>query len=182
MAAQTNNPYVQQVEELVERAIIDLQRTAKSASQTALETAEAVRKTTVDMLRAGVGAYLTVAEETTKTYASLVARGEEAEWPQQLVERPRAFVQEQFSFFEKQSEQAIEAAKAQTGELTEAVEAQAEEGKKLFEKTAKDLQAQVEKAVAEALHRIGMPTRQDVQTLQATVAKLNKQVDDLRTS
>ncbi|MEL6769634.1 MAG: phasin family protein [Bacteroidota bacterium] len=180
MATQTNNPYVQQVEELVERAIIDLRRTAKTASQTALDASEAVRKTTLDVLRAGVGAYLAVAEETTKTYTNLVARGEEVEWPQQLVERPRAFVQEQFTRFEKQSEEAVEAVKAQTEELTGAVEAQAEEGKKLFEKTAKDLQTQVEKAVAEALHRIGMPTRQDVQTLQATVAKLNKQVDDLR--
>ncbi|MEO0856426.1 MAG: phasin family protein, partial [Bacteroidota bacterium] len=134
MATQTNNPYVQQVEELVERAIIDLRRTAKTASQTALDASEAVRKTTLDVLRAGVGAYLAVAEETTKTYTNLVARGEEVEWPQQLVERPRAFVQEQFTRFEKQSEQAVEAVKTQTEELTGAVEAQTEEGKKLFEK------------------------------------------------
>ncbi|MEM9997335.1 MAG: phasin family protein [Bacteroidota bacterium] len=176
MARLTQNPYVQQAEDLVNEAISNLQSNAKTASQTALDATEAVRKTTVDMLHAGVGAYLTLVEEASQTYSGFVARGEQVEWPQQLMERQRAFVQQQLSVFEKQTEEVVEAAKAQTAE----VEAKAEEGVKLFEKTAKDMQVQVEKAVAEALHRIGMPTRQDVQNLQATVAKLNKQVDELR--
>lgn len=176
MVTQTQNPYVKQVEDLVNEAIANMKATAKTASQTALDTTEAVRKTTVDVLHAGVGAYLTMAEEANQTYTSLIARGERVEWPQQLMERQRAFMQQQLAVFEKASGEAVEAAKAQTAE----VEAKTEEGVRLFEKTAKDMQVQLEKAVAEALHRVGMPTRTDVQALQATVAKLNKQVDELR--
>lgn len=167
----TKRSYTKQVETLVNEAVTDLQATVKSAAQTALDVTNAARKTSLDILRAGVGAYLTVTDEAGQTYSSLIARGEQVTWPGELAERPLAFAKQQLTTVEQQADDVVEAAKARAARI----EARAEAG-------VKQVETQFERAVAEALHRLGVPTRHDVQSLQTTIAKLDRQVTDLRRS
>ncbi len=105
---------------------------------------------------AGLGALATTQEEGGKLFKKLVKKGEGVE-----------------SFGEGELAEKIERAKDQ-------VQGKVDKAKDAVEGAWGDLATAVDEQVAKALHKIGVPTRDEIKTLTERVAALTRKVDQLR--
>jgi poly(hydroxyalkanoate) granule-associated protein len=101
---------------------------------------------------AGLGALAAAEEEGSKVFSRLVERGRDVE------AKGRVEVKDQF---DKAKDQ-FDKAKAKAGSTWE------------------DLSAKVDEAVTSALHRLGVPTREEIRNLTQKVEELNAKVDLLK--
>ncbi|MEM7481818.1 MAG: phasin family protein [Acidobacteriota bacterium] len=101
---------------------------------------------------AGLGALTTVEEQGSKLFKSLVERGKS---------------------MEKEGRKTV-------GKAKDKVEVEFDRAKDKVEEGVGKVGETVEQTLSDALHRFGVPTRDEIHTLVTRVEELNKKVDDLR--
>jgi polyhydroxyalkanoate synthesis regulator phasin len=139
-----------------------------------------LRETAQQVFTAGLGALSKAQEEGGKLFQKLVAKGQSYEGP--AAEQFEAIRDELKAAFEKVSERATEAQKdvgRQAGSAKQAVGGQVSRARDGIGTVVESLEGQIEKAVAQTLHRMGLPTRAEFKALQEEVRQLTKQLGEL---
>ena len=160
----------------VKRVRTDLKKTADDALGLARTTAENVQKDLADtagtvkesvqsVFLAGLGALALAEEEGSKLFSKLVRKGEKVALP--------GFGAARVQQIRKQLDDATDSA-------TDAVKGRVSDAKYVATETADKLEDRVNDAVATVMKRIGVPTREEVSELTASVERLTKHIDTLK--
>lgn len=160
----------------VKRVRTDLKKTADDALGLARTTAENVQKDLADtagtvkesvqsVFLAGLGALALAEEEGSKLFSKLVRKGEKVDLP--------GFGAARVQQIRKQLDDATDSA-------TDAVKGRVSDAKYVATETADKLEDRVNDAVATVMKRIGVPTREEVSELTASVERLTKHIDTLK--
>ena len=159
-----------------QKTATDAQKTAKSALGAARTTAETVQRDLVDtagdvkesvqnVFLAGLGALSLAEEEGSKLFKKLVKKGEKVDLPG----LGGARIQQ----VRKQLDVAAEDAQ-------DAVKTRVSDAKYVAGETADKVEDRVSDAVATVMKRIGVPTREEISELTASVERLTQHIDTLR--
>ena len=154
----------------------DLKKTADDALGLAMTTAESVQKDLVDtagdvkdavqnVFLAGLGALSLAEEEGSKLFKKLVKKGQKVDLPglgSARVEQIR-----------RQLDDA-------TGTAADAVMGRVSDAKYVAGETADKVEDRLGEAVATVMKRIGVPTREEISELTASVERLTKHIDTLK--
>ncbi len=166
MNAPTTRTNVQQLQE-------ELKQTADNAVNLARNTASNVqsdirnvagdaRDTVQRIFRAGLGALVIAEEEGSKLFKQLVSRGEKVDVP----------------------DLRIGALRTQIGDgaerVTEAVKGRADDAKFMAGEAAGKVEDRLQEAVAAVMKRLGVPTREEVADLTASVERLTTRIERLK--
>lgn len=130
--------------------------TAKNVQQELLDSAHKV-------WLAGLGALSTVGDEGNRLFQDLVDKGRDMEG------RGR-----------KRAEKTYADLEARAKDVRGRVESEAREAKGRMEKGFEGVWGAVDERVTEVLHRLGVPTRDEIKALTKRVEELNSKVDELR--
>lgn len=134
--------------------------TLKNTVTTFQNTAETLFGATRDVLYAGLGVVATLEEEARDAFDALVREGKQVEKG-----RPKTLT----------SKVVVEA----EDEAREAEHEVKQAGRKV-EAFSKDFEARVVETVGTVLHRMNVPTREDIDALKKSVDRLNKKAIELR--
>ncbi len=124
--------------------------------------AEMMIDTTRDVFYAGLGVFATIEEEARDAFDALVREGKQVEKG-----RPNTLTAKAVVEVEDEVRDAEREAKA-AGRKVEAL--------------SKDLEARIVEAVGTVLHRMNVPTRDDIESLKKSVDRLNKKAIELRSA
>ena len=145
---------------------LGLARTTAENVQTDLaETVISVRESVQSVFLAGLGALSMAEEEGSKMFKKLVKKGEKVDLPGFGADRVRLIRQ-------KLDET--------TEDATDAVKTRVSDARYVATETADRLEDRVSDAVAQVMKRIGVPTREEVSELTASVERLTKHIDALK--
>ena len=140
-------------------------KTAGAARKDLADTAGNVRETVQNVFLAGLGAMSMAEEEGSKLFQTLVKKGRKVDLP--------GFGAERVQQIRKQLDDATDtAADAVKGRVTDA--------KYVATETADKVEDRVSDAVATVMKRIGVPTRDEISELTASVERLTAHIDTLR--
>ena len=154
----------------------EIKKTATDALDSAKSTAEAVQQDLTDaaadardavqkVFLAGLGALAVAGEESSKTFKTLVSKGESVELPGIGGER---------------IQQARQQLAAQADKAQDAVEGRVKGARDTAVDTVDKAEDRVQEAVATVMKRLGVPTREEITSLTASVERLTKHVERLK--
>ena len=154
----------------------ELRNTADTAVNNARETVETVRRGFTDaagnvrdaaqnVFLAGLGALVTAKETGEETFESFVKKGEKVDLGKLGTERV------------KEIRKQIDGA---TDKATGAVKGRVSDAKYVAGETAHTLEDRVQDAVAVVMKRIGVPTREEITELTASVERLTARVEEVK--
>ena len=154
----------------------DLKKTADDTISLAMTTAENVQRDLLDtvgdvkesvqnVFLAGLGALSMAEEEGSKLFKKLVKKGEKVDLPGLGSARLEAV--------RKQLDDATESA-------TDAVKGRVSDAKYVATETADKLEDRVSDTVATVMKRLGVPTREEISELTASVERLTAHIETLR--
>jgi poly(hydroxyalkanoate) granule-associated protein len=123
------------------------------------DSTDAVSRAARDLFHAGLGMAAVLQEEARKTFDTFVEKGEEVD--------------------ENREKTAFE---QKVGDTFGAAEDRARRVSDKFKATGDEIEETISEVVAKVLHRLNVPTREDVQTLRESVERLNRKVEELRGS
>lgn len=134
--------------------------TLKDTTATFQQTAETLFEVSRDVFYAGLGVFATLEEEARDAFDALVREGKQVEKG-----RPKTLTAKTVVEAEAEAREAEREAK-QAGRKVEAF--------------GKDFEARVVETVGTVLHRMNVPTREDIDALKKSVDRLNKKAVELR--
>jgi poly(hydroxyalkanoate) granule-associated protein len=166
MNTQTAKSNVQQLQE-------ELKQTADNAVSMARKTASGVQSDVKDLagdardavqriFRAGLGAMVVAEEEGTRLFKQLVSRGEEVDVPNLRLGTLRERIDDG------------------ADRVTEAVKGRAEDARYAAGEAAGKVEDRLQEAVAGVMRRLGVPTREEVTELTASVERLSARIDKMK--
>ncbi len=155
----------------------EIQKTANDAVESAKTTVESVQNDLTDaagdvkdavqkVFLAGLGALAIAEEEGSKAFKKLVKKGEKIELPGLGMERVQA-IRDQI---EGRADQASDAVK---GRVSDA--------KYVAGETADKAEDRIQDTVASVMKRLGVPTREEISELTASVERLTTNIETLKT-
>ena len=146
-------------------ALKSAKTTVDSVQSDLTETAGDVKDAVQKVFLAGLGALVVAEEEGSKVFKTLVKKGSKIDLPGLGMER-------------------IDAVRRQIGgaaeDATEAVKGRASDVRFAAGEAADKTEDRVSEAVSSVMHRLGVPTRQEINDLTASVERLTKHVDRLK--
>jgi len=155
----------------------ELKKTADTAVTTAKSTVEGVQRDLTDaagdvrdaaqkVFLAGLGALVMAEEEGSKTFKKLVKKGQKVELPGLGMERVQA-IRDQIG--------------GEADRAKEAVETRVKDAKYVATAQADKAEDKVSETVTNVMKRLGVPTRQEISELTASVERLTDQIERLKT-
>ena len=154
----------------------ELRETADAAVSNAKQTAESVRDGLTDaagnvkdaaqsVFMAGLGALVTAKDAGVDTFESLVKRGEKVDLGGLGTERVKTIREN------------IDGA---ADKATDAVKGRVSDAKYVANETAQSVEDRVQDAVAAVMKRLGVPTREEITELTASVERLTARVEEAK--
>ncbi len=139
--------------------------TAENVQKDLAETAGTVRESVQSVFLAGLGALSMAEEEGSKLFKKLVKKGETVDLP--------GFGADRVKLIRQKLDETTE-------DATDAVKTRVSDAKYVATETADKLEDRVSDAVAQVMKRIGVPTREEVSELTASVERLTTHIDSLK--
>ncbi|WP_420457556.1 phasin family protein [Rubrivirga sp.] len=154
----------------------EIKKTADDAVTTAKTTVESVQRDLTDaagdvqdavqkVFLAGLGALALAEEEGSKAFKRLVKKGEKVELPGLGMDRVRSIRQQIDS---------------ETERATDAVKGRVEDAKYVAGETADKAETQLSETVSAVMKRLGVPTRDEISELTASVERLTTHIERLK--
>ena len=140
-------------------------KTAQNVQNEVVETAGNVRESVQSVFFAGLGALSMAEEEGTKMFKKLVKKGEKVDLP--------GFGADRLKTIRQKLDETTE-------DATDAVKTRVSDARYVATETADKVEDRVSDAVAQVMKRIGVPTREEISELTASVERLTKHIDTLR--
>lgn len=145
---------------------VDYAKTTVDGVQNDLaDTAADVRDAVQKVFLAGLGALAVAEEEGSKVFKKLVKKGEKVDLP--------GFGTERVTQIRKQLDGA-------TDKATDAVKGRVKDARYMAGETADKAEDRVQEAVATVMKRLGVPTREEISELTASVERLTTHIDKLK--
>jgi poly(hydroxyalkanoate) granule-associated protein len=156
-------------------------QTKKQDKDLATELQESARK----VFLAGLGALSAAEDEGSKLFKELVKRGKKYTGPgAKQVETLVTEVETQLKKAQGQVESVVDAAKKQADKAADSAKKQVDAvtgtAKKQTERATETVENSVEDIVTTVLHRIGIPTREEIDDLTRSVERLSRNVNRLK--
>lgn len=156
----------------------ELKKTADEAISLVKNTSDAAQKGFADVtgdlktsaekiFNAGLGALTIAGEEGSNFFNKLVTKGEEVEFDR---------------FGTKRVQQLREQVEERTDKVSDAVKGRVKDVKYRAEEASDKVEDRIQDAVAVVMKRIGVPTREEISELTASVERLTKHVKNLKES
>ena len=146
-------------------AVKSIKTTAESVQKDLADTAGDVKDATQNVFLAGLGALALAEEEGSKLFKKLVKKGKKVDLPDLGAKRVQAIREQLGDGADKASD---------------AVTSRARDAKYVAGETADKVEDRVQDAVAVVMKRIGVPTREEISELTASVERLTKHIDALK--
>jgi len=163
--ARTPNDLQKEITKTATGAVGYAKTTVDAVQKDLAGTAGDVREAVTKVFLAGLGALAVAEEEGSKTFKKLVKKGEKMELPGVGGER-------------------LQAVRAQIGGATdkagETVKAQIGGARKAADDTADKAEDRIQETVAAVLKRLGVPTREEIAELSASVERLTTHIERLK--
>ena len=155
----------------------EISKTTGDALQTAKTTVESVQRDLTDaagdvkdavskVFLAGLGALAVAEEEGSKTFKKLVKKGEKVELPGLGMDRVQAIRAQ----IEGRADQASDAVKGRVNDA-----------RYVADQTADKAEDRVQETVKTVMKRLGVPTREEISELTASVERLTTNIETLKT-
>ncbi|HEX8299067.1 MAG TPA: phasin family protein [Rubricoccaceae bacterium] len=139
--------------------------TAENVQKDLADTAGSVKESVQSVFLAGLGALSMAEEEGSKLFKKLVKKGEKVDLP--------GFGADRVQQIRKQLDVATDTA-------SDAVKGRVSDVRYVAGETADKVEDRVTDAVATVMKRIGVPTREEISELTASVERLTKHIDALK--
>lgn len=139
--------------------------TAENVQKDLAETAGSVKESVQSVFLAGLGALSMAEEEGSKFFKKLVKKGEKVDLP--------GFGADRVQQIRRQLDDVTDTA-------TDAVKGRVSDVRYVATETADKVEDRVADAVATVMKRIGVPTREEISELTASVERLTKHIDALK--
>ena len=146
-------------------AVTLVKTTADSVQKTVSETTNDMKQSAEKIVLAGLGAFALAEEEGSKLFKKLVKKGEKVNLPSfgaDTIKKLRADVD------------------AKADELGDAVKGRADDARYMAGEAVGKAEDRIQEAVAAAMRRLGVPTREEVAELTASVERLTKHIEKLK--
>ena len=164
MATTTQN-LTKELKKTTDDAVGQVKTTVETVQRDLTETAGDVKDAVGKVFLAGLGALAVAEEEGSKVFKKLVKKGEKIELPGLGMERVQA-IREQI---EGRADQATDAVK---GRVTDA--------KYVAGQSADKAEDRLQDTVAAVMKRLGVPTREEISELTASVERLTTNIETLK--
>ena len=161
----TAKSFRQELQKQADDAITSARTTVESVQRDLTDAAGDVQDAVSKVFLAGLGALALAEEEGSKTFKKLVKRGETVELPGLGAERVRK-IRAQIA--------------GSADEATEAVKGRATDAKYLAGEAADKAEDRVSETVTVVMKRLGVPTRDEISELTASVERLTARVEALK--
>ena len=162
MATQTKD-LQKELQKTTNDAVTLAKSTVDKVQQDVTDTVGEVRDSVQNVFLAGLGALALAEEEGSKLFKNLVQKGEKVELPSLGMERVKAVRAD----LEGRADKATGAVKGRV---------------KSVEDSAEKAEDRLQETVATVMKRLGVPTRDEVSELSASVERLTKHIERLKTS
>ena len=160
-----NKDLQKELKKTTDDAIKSVKTTAESVQQDLVDVAGDVKDATQNVFLAGLGALAMAEEEGSKLFKKLVKKGKKVELPELGAKRVKAIREQLDDASDKASD---------------AVTSRVNDAKYMAEETADKVEDRIQDAVAVVMKRIGVPTREEISELTASVERLTKHIDSLK--
>ena len=160
-----NKDLQKEIKKTADDAVKSIKTTAESVQKDFSEAAGDVKEATQNVFLAGLGALAMAEEEGSKLFKKLVKKGKKVELPELGAKRVKAIREQLDDASDKASD---------------AVTSRVNDAKFMAEETADKVEDRVQDAVAVVMKRIGVPTREEISELTASVERLTKHIDSLK--
>ena len=154
-----------EIKKTTDDAVKTIKTTAESVQKDLGDAAGDVKEATQNVFLAGLGALALAEEEGSKLFKKLVKRGKKVELPELGTQRVKA-IREQLD--------------GASDKATDAVTSRVSDAKYVAGETADKVEDRVQDAVAVVMKRIGVPTREEISELTASVERLTTHIDALK--
>ena len=165
MATTTQN-LTKEIKKTTDDAVGQVKTTVETVQRDLTETAGDVKDAVGKVFLAGLGALAVAEEEGSKVFKKLVKKGEKVELPGLGMERVQA-IRDQI---EGRADQASDAVKGRVNDA-----------KYVAGETADKAEDRIQDTVATVMKRMGVPTRQEISELTASVERLTTNIETLKT-
>lgn len=157
-------PLQKEIKKTADEAVSFARTTADSVQKTVAGTATDLKESTERVLLAGLGALTLAEEEGSKLFRKLVKKGEKTDV---------SFGGAQFKALRAQLDTGVEKA-------GDAVQGRVQDAKYMAGEATTKVEDGVQEAVASVMKRLGVPTREEIAELTASVERLTKHVHALK--
>ena len=154
-----------EIKKTTEDAMSSVKTTVESVQRELSDTAGDVKEAVQKVFMAGIGALTAAEEEGSKLFKKLVVKGEKVGLPSLGTKRVEQL--------RKQLDDAADKA-------TDTVKDRMSDAKTSVTETADKFEDRVQDAVGNVMKRIGVPTREEIADLSASVERLTVQIEALR--
>jgi poly(hydroxyalkanoate) granule-associated protein len=152
----------EELTQTADSAITFARKTAANVQSDAKTAAEDVRHTVQRIFRAGLGAFAMAEEEGSRLFNQLVSRGEKVNVPELKLGSIRTQIEDG------------------ADRVTASVKERAEDARFAAGEAAGKVEDRMQDAVATVMRRLGVPSREEVADLTASVERLTKLVERLK--
>jgi poly(hydroxyalkanoate) granule-associated protein len=152
----------EELKQTADSAVTFARKTASNVQADAKTAAEDVRYTVQRIFRAGLGAFAMAEEEGSKLFNQLVSRGEKVNVPELKLGAIRTQIEDG------------------ADRVTTSVKERAEDARFAAGEAAGKVEDRLQDAVATVMRRLGVPSREEVADLTASVERLTKHVERLK--
>ena len=163
--ATTTQDLQKELKKTTDDAVVLARDTVETVRRDLTETAGDVRDAVQKVFLAGLGALVVTEEEGSKLFKKLVKKGEKADLPKLAADR-------------------VEAVRSQIGgaadKATGAVTSRVNGAKASAERQVDETEDRVQETVATVMKRLGVPTRDEISELTASVERLSKNIERLK--
>ena len=155
----------EEIKKTADEAISLVRTTTESAQKGFNNVAKDVSGSAQKIFKAGLGALAIAGEEGSGFFNKLVAKGEKVEF--------KGFGTDQVKRIREQLD-------ANTEKVTEAVKGRVKDAKYMAEEASDKFEDRVQEIVAVVMKRMGVPMREEISELTASVERLTKQITKLK--
>jgi len=155
----------EEIKKTADEAISLVKATTESAQKGIKDVTKDVTDSAQNIFNAGLGALAIASEEGSSFFNKLVAKGEEVEFK---------------SFGADQVKKIREQLDTNTGKVAEAVKSRVKDAKYMAEEASDKFEDRVQEIVAVVMKRMGVPMREEISELAASVERLTKQIAKLK--
>lgn len=157
----------EEIKKTADEAISLVKTTTESAQKGISDVAGNVTDSAQRIFNAGLGALAIAGEEGSSYFNKLVAKGEKVEF--------RGFGAGQVQRIRKQLD-------TNTGKVTDVVRGRVNDARFMAEEASGKFEERIQDAVANVIKRIGVPTREEISELTASVERLTKRIAALKSA
>lgn len=165
MATSATQQLQTEIKKTADDAVTLVKTTADSVQKTVTETTTDVKQSAEKIFLAGLGAFALAEEEGSKLFKKLVKKGEKVELPSfgaETIKKLRSEIDEK------------------ADQLGDAVKGRADDAKYVAGEAAGKAEDRLQDAIAATMRRLGVPTREEVAELTASVERLTKHIAKLK--